>query len=209
MFQTLHAAHATETAPGARAALEALSANLEVFSADFEQVIVSQDGEVMEEGGGEVWLARPDRFRWAYHGEFPELIVADGDHVWLYDESLDQVTVHEQGDRVADSPLLVITDLDGMDESFRVTELGTVSGLALLELRARDPEAQFERVVLGFRDGRLDRLVLEDAFGLRTELTFQDLRRNPEIPPGHFHFTPPEGVDLVGDVPQELLDGTR
>ncbi len=186
---------------GARATLEAFSRGLEGLAADFEQVVISQDGAIMEEGAGDVWLARPDRFRWSYHGDFPELIVADGAHVWLYDEGLEQVTVHRQSSRAGDSPLLMITDLDGMDEAFQVTELGTVSGLQLLELASLEPEAQFERMVLGFQDGELNRLVLEDAFGLRTELSFSNVRRNPPVPEGHFRFTPPEGVDLVGEVP--------
>lgn len=192
-------AGAAEPASG-RAALEKFTKGLERFGAGFEQIIISADGAVMEEGAGEVWMQRPDRFRWSYHGEFPELIVADGEHIWMYDESLEQVTVRRQKE-LGDSPLLVIMDLSTLDERFTVTELGTVTGLHLVELVARDPEAQFERVVLGFQDETLQRLVLEDAFGLRTELRFSGLRRNPEIPEGHFDFEPPAGVDLIGDVP--------
>ncbi len=196
------AAVAQETTPASgRAALEAFTTDLERFGADFEQVIISADGAIMEEGAGEVWMQRPNRFRWSYLGEFPELIVADGESIWMYDESLEQVTVREQGELGGDSPLLVIMDLSLLDERFTVTELGTVTGLHLVELIARDPEAQFERLVLGFEEDRLQRLVLEDAFGLRTELRFTKLRRNPDIPEGHFDFEPPEGVDLIGDVP--------
>ncbi len=193
-------AQGAEPASG-RAALESFTNGLERFGADFEQVIISADGAVMEEGAGEVWMQSPDRFRWSYLGEFPELIVADGERIWMYDESLEQVTVREQSDLGGDSPLLVIMDLSLLDERFTVTELGTVTGLHLIELIARDPEAQFERLVLGFQDDTLQRLVLEDAFGLRTELRFTELRRNPDIPEGHFEFEPPEGVDLIGDVP--------
>lgn len=191
----------------ARSVLEAFSDGLHALAADFEQIVVSPDGEVMEEGAGEVWLARPDLFRWAYLGEFPELIVADGERVWLYDESLEQVTVHTQSGRAADSPLMLITDLEGMAEEFQVVELGTVSGQQMLQLTAKDPEAQFERMLLGFQHGELSRLILEDAFGLRTEMTFSAVQRNPEVPEGHFRFTPPAGVDLVGDVPPELVNG--
>jgi outer membrane lipoprotein carrier protein len=195
-------AEASAPASG-RAALESFTRDLERFGADFEQVIISADGAVMEEGAGEVWMQAPDRFRWSYLGEFPELIVADGEHIWMYDESLEQVTVREQGALGGDSPLLVIMDLSTLDERFTVTELGTVTGMHLVELVSRDPEAQFERVVLGFQDDTLQRLVLEDAFGLRTELRFTALRRNPNIPDGHFDFDPPDGVDLIGDVPPD------
>lgn len=195
---------ATGADQGARAALEAFSGDLEALAADFTQVVVSQDGEIMEEGAGEVWLQRPDRFRWTYGGDFPELIVADGERIWQYDESLEQVSVRSQSELAGDSPLLVITDLTGLDEAFRVTELGTLSDLSLLQLVSRDPDAQFERMVLGFRGDTLSRLVLEDAFGLRTELEFRNVRRNPTVPDGHFLFTPPDGVDLVGEVPEGL-----
>ncbi len=208
MIPLLAPADTDAAAAGPRATLERFSTGLEALAADFTQLVVSQDGEVLESGEGEVWLQRPDRFRWSYLGDFPELIVADGEHVWLYDESLEQVTVRAQSGMAGDSPLLVLTDLSGMDEAFRVTELGTVSGRELLELRARDEEAQFERMVLGFADGRLEHLVLEDAFGMRTELSFTSVRRNPEVPAGHFEFTPPDGVDLVGDVPQEFVEGS-
>lgn len=185
---------------GARDALDAFTRDLVGLGAAFEQVVISPEGAVMESSSGEVWLQRPDLFRWSVGGDFPELIVADGAFVWMYDENLDQVTVRDQSGLEGDSPLLVILDREGLDERFEITELGTVTGLHLLELTSRSPEDQFERIVLGFQDGDLQRLVLEDAFGLRTELTFSDLRRNPEVPAGHFEFTPPPGVDLVGDL---------
>lgn len=199
-------ARSESAVPGdALAALDAFTRNLDGLGALFEQVVISPEGAVIESSAGEVWLQRPDLFRWSVGGDFPELIVADGAFVWMYDESLDQVTVRDQSGLEGDSPLLVILDREGLDERFEITELGTVTGLQLLELTSRSPEDQFERIVLGFQDGDLQRLVLEDAFGLRTELTFSDLRRNPEVPAGHFEFTPPPGVDLVGDVPTDLL----
>lgn len=185
----------------ARDALDDFTRDLDGLGARFEQVVISPEGAVMESSAGEVWLQRPDRFRWSVGGDFPELIVADGAFVWMYDESLDQVTVRDQSGLEGDSPLLVILDREGLDDRFEITELGTITGLHLLELTSRSPEDQFERIVLGFQDGELRRLVLEDAFGLRTELTFSDLRRNPRVPEGHFVFTPPPGVDLVGDLP--------
>jgi len=185
----------------ARSALEAYTTGLDRLSARFLQRVVSPDGEIMDEGEGTLWMQRPDRFRWYYEGEFPELIVADGDRVWIYDESLEQVNVRIQDTAAGTSPLLLLTDLSGLDEAYQVTELGTLSGSQLLQLQAKDAEAPFERLVLAMENGELTRLVLEDSFGLRTELSFSDLERNPTLPPGHFVFEPPEGVDLLGDVP--------
>jgi outer membrane lipoprotein carrier protein len=143
-------------------------------------------------------LKRPGLFRWAYGGDFPELIVADGEQVWLYDPALEQVTVKPQSGLADDSPLMLLTDLDALDEQFNVRELGEVDGVDLLELESVNTESEFDRVMLGFRDQSLVMMLLEDAFGLRTEVRFSGIARNPELADELFRFEPPEGTDIVG-----------
>jgi outer membrane lipoprotein carrier protein len=43
-------------------------------------------------------------------------------------------------------------------------------------------------------------MIMEDAFGLRTELRFEEIQRNPVLDEGLFMFEPPAGVDLLGDL---------
>lgn len=182
-----------------RAGLERFTNGLKGLHAEFSQVVINADGGVESEGAGEVWLMNPDRFRWSYGGEFPELIVADGTNVWLYDESLDQVTVKPQSAEAGDSPLLLLTDPGSLDDKFSVTEIGEYQGADMLSLVSRSPDSEFERVLLGFESDRLVLMGLEDAFGLRTELRFAQVSRNPELEPGLFMFEPPEGADVVGE----------
>ena len=186
---------------GGRAALEAFSTDLQAYSARFSQAVIGTDGELLEEGEGEVMLATPDHFRWRYEGDFPELIVADGERVWQFDEALNQVTVRAQSSMAGDNPLQLLTDISALDASFQLVELGTINDLAYLELTALDVDAQFERMVLAFGDGALERLILEDAFGMRTEMRFQDGVRNPPLAADLFRFAPPPGVDVVGEWP--------
>jgi outer membrane lipoprotein carrier protein len=188
--------------PSARQQLERFTAGLETLHAQFDQQVISTDGTVQDSSSGEVWLSRPQRFRWAYGGDFPELVVADGSHIWIYDEALEQVTVRDQSLDAPDSPLALLTDPGRLEEQFEVREAGEASDLQLLELRSLDRESQFERILLGLRADRLELMVMEDAFGLRTELRFRDLRRNPQLDESLFRFQPPPGVDLIGDVPE-------
>jgi outer membrane lipoprotein carrier protein len=168
--------------------------------ARFEQRVVSGDGVVEDSSDGQVWLSRPQRFRWEYGGDFPELVVADGARVWIYDITLDQVTVRDQSSAAADSPLTLLTDPGRLDEQFEVREAGEASDLQLLELRARSAESDFERILLGLRNAGLELMIMEDAFGLRTELRFQEVQRNPVLDEKLFTFEPPDGVDVIGDV---------
>ncbi len=189
---------AQEAGP-ARERLERFGAGLDTLHASFSQIITGQDGRVESTGHGELWLARPALFHWAYEGEFPELIVADGERIWLYDEVLEQVTVKPQSELLDDSPLMLLTDLSALDERFTVTEAGSYEDMLLLELVSRRPEAEFERVLLGLGEDSIRLMAMEDAFGLRTEIRFEQVERNRVPVDGLFEFDPPEGVDIVGD----------
>ena len=186
---------------GARQQLDAFSMGLDTLAASFSQRIVSRDGVVEDASEGRVWLARPNRFRWAYGGEWPELVVADGEKIWMYDEALEQVTVRDQQAATVDSPLAVLMQPDLLDREFEVREVGENDSMQLLELRAREAEADFERLLLGLRDDALELLIVEDAFGLRTEFRFRAIERNPELDSDLFRFTPPDGVDVIGELP--------
>jgi outer membrane lipoprotein carrier protein len=181
--------------------LERFGQDLLSLQASFDQKVVSTDGVVEDESTGQVWLIRPHRFRWDYVGDFPEQVVADGERVWLYDETLEQVTVRDQSGLSADTPLILLTDLSRLDQQFEVRELGDGSGMHLLELRARSQEAEFERVLLGLQDDMLLLMAMEDVFGLRTEIHFRDIQRNPALDMSLFQFTPPPGTDVIGDWP--------
>ena len=188
--------------PPALQQLKAFSDGLETLHARFEQQVVSTDGAVQDTSSGEVWLSRPQRFRWSYGGDFPELVVADGTRIWIYDEALEQVTVKDQSLEATDSPLALLTDPGQLEQKFQVRDAGEAWGLFLLELRSIDAESAFERFLLGLRDNQLELMVMEDAFGLRTELRFRDIRRNPPLDESLFSFEPPPGVDLIGDLPE-------
>jgi outer membrane lipoprotein carrier protein len=190
----------------ARSGLEQFSEGLESLNAKFTQTVVAPDGSLESESSGEVWLMQPGLFRWAYGGDFPELIIADGEKLWLYDPTLEQVTVKAQSGLAENSPLMLLTDLGSLDEQFSVTEVGDYEGLDLLELVSINPESEFDRVMLGFNDNQLALMSLEDAFGLRTQVRFIEIDRNPELDPGLFIFVPPENTDIVGEFENDAAE---
>ena len=188
---------------GGRDALTRFSANLNALQASFDQVVLNQEGVVETQGKGRVWLLRPNQFRWSYEGDFPEVIVADGRSVWMHDVVMEQVTVKPQSGMAQDSPLSVLMDISSLDQQFAVRELGKHDGLDLLELVSQSSESAFERVMLGLEEDLIALMVMEDAFGLRTELRFDEVLRNPDLSEEMFQFSPPEGADVVGEIPGE------
>jgi outer membrane lipoprotein carrier protein len=184
----------------ARQQLDRFTIGLETLQANFIQTIRSPDGSIQDQSQGEIWLSNPDRLRWVYSGEFPEVIVADGTNIWIYDEVLEQVSVKPQSPDASDAPLMILMDASRLDLQFNVTEVGDYEGMQLLELRSRDPESEFERILIGLGDAGIRMMTMEDAFGQRTELVFDDIARNTGLDPVLFTFTPPEGVDVFGEI---------
>jgi len=188
---------ANESGP-ARTELEKMAGELERFQADFTQTVKSQDGSVQDQSRGQIWLQSPDKLRWVYTGDFPEIIVADGKNIWIYDVSLEQVTVKPQSDQASNSPLMILADVSQLDAQFQVTELGEFEDMMLLELKSLDNESEFERILLGLESGGIRMMAMEDAFGQRTEIHFENSQINQPADSELFLFTPPEGVDVVG-----------
>jgi outer membrane lipoprotein-sorting protein len=52
---------------------------------------------------------------------------------------------------------------------------------------------------MGFKGNELVAMELRDQFGQRTELTFSQLQRNPQVNPDSFRFEPPKGADVLGE----------
>jgi len=174
--------------------------DLKTLSATFDQQVVDADGAQIQQASGYMWLQRPNRFRWDYQQPYHQLIVGDGQQVWVYDEDLEQVTVRPLDAALGQTPALLLSSDKPILEGFSVMALGTRDGVDWLLLRPRDTDATFDELRLGLVDGRLRAMELRDGLGHTTLLHFSELERNRPIDPQHFVFTPPDGVDVVRDV---------
>lgn len=189
-------AHAADTA---RSRLEAFSAGVQTISAHFEQSITGANGNQGEVSSGVLALKAPRQFRWHTTSPYEQLIVADGNRVWIYDPDLEQVSVRGQGTEEAHSPLSVLTDLSQLEHDFTVTEAGQRDGAQWLKLVSKAEEPEFAFAELGFDPKGLARMRFEDTLGNTTEIRFSDWQRDPKLPADTFTFTPPAGVDVVGE----------
>ena len=188
---------------GARAQMDAFTHNVTGLEASFEQHVYDANNHQTEQSAGTVKLSAPRQFRWEYKTPSPQLIVADGDHVWIYDPELEQVTVRNQSFEEQSSPLAVLIDPTELERQFKVSEDGKVNGLDwLVLLPKKADDAPFAKARLGFGPNGLIRMELDDALGQHTVIGFSAWNRNPNFAKGLFSFTPPKGADVVGDTGQ-------
>ena len=198
LLVSLIALNAAAAGP-ARSRLESFSSGIALVSAHFEQSVIGAKGSRGETSSGKLALKAPRQFRWQTVTPYQQLIVADGNRVWIYDPDLEQVSVRSQGAEEAHSPLSVLTDLSQLDHEFTATEAGEREGMQWLKLVSKAKEPEFAFAELGFDKDNLARMRFEDSLGNTTEIRFSNWQRNPKLPADTFSFTPPAGVDVVGD----------
>lgn len=171
------------------------------FQAEFTQTIIDADGNIIEEAGGAFLLSRPGKFRWDYVTPYAQQIVADGQRIWFYDEDLEQITVKNQDEALADTPAGLLSGKSMPEDAYHMTVIDKADDLHWVELTPRDDESNYQRVQLGFDQTGLQQMSMIDAFDQQTILQFTEVKINPTIDASRFKFTPPAGVDVIGDTP--------
>lgn len=185
---------------GARDDLAAFTKGLKGLDGSFSQQVFDASGKRKENASGRVALSAPRLFRWEYTKPYPQLIVADGRNVWVYEPDLQQATKRAQGAEEQNSPLAALIDPAKLERNYTVTEAGASGGLSWLQLTPRkDEEGGFRSARLGFGKGGLQKMTVVDALGQRTEIAFSGWKRNPGFKAGTFRFVPAKNVDVVGE----------
>src|ERR1043165_8504890 len=77
-------------------------------SAAFEQRGEDRTGKLVQASKGRFVCLRPGRFRWEYEKPVDQLIVGDGQRVWIYDRDLNQVTVRRISKALGSTPAALL-----------------------------------------------------------------------------------------------------
>lgn len=172
--------------------------NLDNLTADFKQVVLDDNKQVVQQRSGNVAIQRPGKFSWIYTEPFEQQIVADGNELWVYDVDLDQVTVKPMSSGLASAPIMILMKQNDITEEFTVNEVGQRELLYWVELTPNSNDLEYTLVHIGLEDNNVKTMQLTDSFGQRTQIVFDNLRTNVVHNPKVFQFIPPQGVDVFG-----------
>ena len=186
----------------AAASIEALKGMLEQTTtarARFAQMVLDKNMKMLQQATGTMQFERPGKFRWEYDKPYEQVIVSDGNRVWLYDKDLNQVTVRKYDRALGSSPAALLAGSNEIEKSYRFTGLGSQDGLDWLEAAPRTQDTAFEKIKLGFGKSGLEAMELRDQFGQITVIKFSTLERNAKLAPEAFRFVPPKGADVISE----------
>jgi outer membrane lipoprotein carrier protein len=195
MAFTVVPAQADDAAAVAR--LTTLLSQAKTLTARFSQLTLDGSGTQLQETAGELSLKRPGLFRWHTDAPAEQVLVSNGQKVWLYDPDLNQVTIQVLDQRLTHTPALLLSgDVSKISENFEVSykEGGSVVDF-ILKPKAKD--SLFDNLRLSFRSGVINDMQLVDSVGQRTNILFLGVKMNEPIEAAQFTFAVPEGADVI------------
>ena len=192
---------AVPAAESAAAKVERYLSDLSSWSADFDQTLDDSSGKSLRNASGHLYLQRPGKFRWEYQKPAEQLVIADGRKLWFYDKDLQQANVRDMDASLANTPAALLTGGAALGSQFEIRALPPADGLEWFQLVPKHADTDFLGVRVGFSKGELVRMLLADKLNQVTTLKFSAAHRNATLPPDLFSFTPPAGVDVIGNAP--------
>lgn len=195
LMPVAHAASSEQQAAADK--LSELLSRTETLSGRFSQLTLDSTGTQLQEATGQMALQRPGLLRWHTDPPLEQLLVSNGEKVWLYDPDLLQVTVQKMDQRLTHTPALLLSgDVSKISENFTITyqEGGPVVDFILIPT-AKD--TLFDTLRLSFRNGVINDMQLLDAVGQRTNILFMGVTINEQIDASEFVFEAPAGVDVI------------
>jgi outer membrane lipoprotein carrier protein len=164
--------------------------------AGFTQTVTSPDGAKKKTSSGSFEFLRPNRFRFTYVKPFEQLIVADGQKVWIYDADLDQVSTRRFSQALGATPAAILAG-GSLEKDFDLAALPARDGLEWAEATPKAKDGAFQSVRIGFKGRDLAAVEITDSFGQRSLLRFEQFAANVPVPAESFKFTVPAGADVI------------
>jgi chaperone LolA len=200
-----HPAPGGAQAPDPYAVLDAAAerfGRIQTLCADFRQVLdVRLLGET-HEGTGRLCQRRPDLFSMRFDDPAGDLVVVDGESVWMYTPSRDPEQVLRTSISAGTRGLNLHGEfLDSPRTRYDAASEGTdtVEGLPSqrILLRPREPAGYREAVVWIGPDRLLRQVEIREENGSVRTVTLLTSEAEVDVPEGTFSFTPPPGVRVV------------
>ena len=153
-----------------------------------------------KESTGTFAFPRPGKFRWTYEKPFEQLIVGDGEKVWIYDRDLNQVIVRKLDAALGATPAALLAGDNALEQHFDLAEAGSGDGLEYVDAKPRSPRHGIQA-----RDASASPTTCRRRWSYRhvrqrDDAHVRPLRAQSGARSAACSFTPPKGADVVGEI---------
>jgi outer membrane lipoprotein carrier protein len=166
------------------------------MQATFEQKVFSEHKKLLHTYHGNMAFKKPNMFRWQVEKPEETLLVTDGKSLWNYDIGLEQVTIQKYTANKDVSPIsFVLDDPNKLASNF---DVGAAAN-DCFKLTPKKDNPNFVQVAVCFKRDNIASVEINDHFGQTSMFYFSHIKHNQNIANAKFSFTPPAGVDVIGE----------
>ena len=173
---------------------------LRTMEADFEQRTVDGKNTVVRTMKGRIALQRPNHFRWApLPDEDGQLIIADNQHLWVYDKDMAQVIEKPLSTLQGTNPAALLSgSLEVFTRQFSVQKYEPDrAGGGYFFLVPKQSGAMLKSLRLHFVGEKLVGMRIVDNLDQTSQLHFTHIILNQPLHKDLFSFVLPKGVDVI------------
>lgn len=174
---------------------------VKTMQANFTQTVNDNRGKSVQKSYGRMTMQRPGKFRWEVTKPIPQLIIANGSRLWIYDPDLQQVTIRSLNSGSGGAPALLLSHVDtALDRDFKVKELpNKTPGWSWFALTPRQQDNMFASIQMGFSNKQIREMQLKDHLGHTTFVRFTNSSINHPLPSSSFVLNAPSSADVIDE----------
>ncbi|WP_431603633.1 outer membrane lipoprotein chaperone LolA [Arsenophonus symbiont of Ornithomya chloropus] len=160
------------------------------FYANFIQNVINLDGNVIQEGKGELWIQRPNLFNWHLISPDEHFLISDGHNLWFYNPLIKQVSITLLKETMIDTPFIFITRNNSIDwKSYNIIQNGNK-----FILKEKKSEKNFFSITIKY-NGTIQEFSTIEENGQKISYNFKSQTTN-NIDKNKFQFILPKNVTI-------------
>ncbi|MBU1569308.1 MAG: outer membrane lipoprotein carrier protein LolA [Pseudomonadota bacterium] len=169
------------------------------FSARFIQESTLKAMEITDIATGKMFVKRPGMMRWEYEKPEKQVVVTDGESLWIYRPGDNQVMVGKAPEFFGTGKgATFLSDIRIIRRNFSVSIAKDKDGYVVLDLLPKQKNADVARIYISIlkRDYEISRIGINNSYGDETVIDLFD-SQFVTSPDSAFRFTIPEGVEVI------------
>lgn len=171
------------------------------FSAEFIQQSTLKALDIIDSATGRMLVKYPGRMRWEYEKPDQQIIITDGESLWVYRPDDNQVMLGAASAFFGEGKGAgFLSDISVLRKTFRITlEKTAINGLITLKLipikKAFDISAIY--LFLSSKTFVITEIITYNTYADKTSIKLQHIEFTKNIDDAEFSFIIPENVDIL------------
>ncbi|MFP3029341.1 MAG: outer membrane lipoprotein chaperone LolA [Arsenophonus sp.] len=162
------------------------------FHANFTQKATSIDGNLIQQGEGQLWIKRPNLFNFHMVSPDESWLVSDGTNLWFYNPFVEQVILTLLSQTTTETPFMLIIRNDLQDwKRYKISQNGNNF---LLKTTQNNGNLKHFSITIQ-PDGTIQEFVAVEQDGKMSSYHFKG-QQNSNLDNKKFKFNPPEGLTI-------------